>query len=107
MDRRLIRVMVKVIVKDKIVVINRDAGGPFEDRLSAGKNWLVLLARKFVDAMDDIVVDGEFRPIVQVETLTQMEGHKIKPPRRLDSWRAIESTARGVMLFLVRVCARA
>ena len=63
MDRRLIRVMVTVIVKDKVFVIDRDAGGPFKDRLSAGKNPSVLLARKFVDAMDGIVVNGEFCPI--------------------------------------------
>ena len=36
-----------------------------------------------------------------------MEGHKEKPPWRLDSWRAIEGMARGVMLFLVCVCERA
>lgn len=63
-DRRLIRVMITVIGKGKVVVINRDARGPFEDRLAVGKYWLALLSRKFVYAINDIVANGKFRPIV-------------------------------------------
>ena len=80
MNRQLIRVMVAVIIEDEVVVINRDAGSPLENRLSAGKNGLVLLACKFVDTMDDIVFDWEFCPIIGVETLAQIKGHEIKPP---------------------------